>query len=163
MEANPLRHGGYILSAARSWSAAYRLSGWLPSNPWAVLLFAVCIVALLCFVALPLAGTLWQSFRAVDGSYTLANYGAFFTSRRLYQAGINTVLVSTLAAIASVLIATPLAFGVTRTNMRGKPLVYIATVIMFASPGFLMTLAYVLLGGPNEGLANLLPRCGVAP
>jgi len=138
--------------------AARGLFNWLPSGALAGLLFAISILALIFFVALPLAGIGWQSFRANDGSYTLANYASFFESSRMFQATLNTLLVSTAAAVGSVLIATPLAFGVTRTNMRGKQLVYIATVIIFASPGFLMTLAYILLAGPNEGLANLFLR-----
>ena len=86
----------------------------------AALLFAACVVALVCFVALPLAGIAWQSFRADDGSYTFANYLQFLKSPRLQEATFNTLIVSTLAAIGAVLIATPLAFGVGRRIARHR-------------------------------------------
>ena len=80
-----------------SWGA--RAVDWLPSSPLSALLYAACVVALVFFVALPLAGIAWQSFRAIDGSFTLANYTAFFTSSRMSQAAINTLLVSGLAVL----------------------------------------------------------------
>lgn len=127
---------------------------WLPSEGAAAILFFLSFLCLLFVVALPLAGITWQSLRARDGGFTLANYLTFFSSNRMLQAALNTILVASVSAIGSVLIATPLAFGVTRTNMRGKQLVYIATIIAFASPGFLMALAYIMLAGPNAGLIN---------
>jgi iron(III) transport system permease protein len=158
MEATEIDRGSLVRQNAGKAPLIGRTSKWRPSSFWATLLFLASVLALLFFVALPLGGIAWQSFRAVDGTYTLANYAAFLESSRLYRATLNTLLVSTLAAVGGILVATPLAFGVTRTNMRGKQLVYAAIVISFASPGFLMTLGYILLAGPNEGLANVLLR-----
>src|SRR5699024_10324565 len=50
------------------------------------------------------------------------------------------------------------AFGVVRTKMRGKKIVNISIVISFASPPFLMAIAYVMLLGPNAGYINRLLR-----
>ncbi|MEQ3553476.1 iron ABC transporter permease [Pseudonocardia nematodicida] len=121
-------------------------------------LFAVSIALLLYFVAFPLAGMLAQSLRGEDGGLTLGGYAEFFTSERLLRATWNTLLVSTATGIGSVLIATPLAFGVARTNMWGKRLVRLAVIICFASPPFLMTLAYIFIAGPNAGYLNVFLR-----
>ena len=122
------------------------------------LLFALAFAALAFFVALPLGSIAWQSLRDDSGAFTFANYEKFFASRRLLQATWNTLLVAVVSAVGSVLIATPLAFGVTRTRMRFKGLVYLSVIITFATPAFLVTLAYILLAGPNAGFINVLIR-----
>ncbi len=127
------------------------------SLPVATLLFGTSIVLLLYFVALPIFGILWESLRTPEG-YSLDNYIKFFTTGAMIRATVNTVLVSLVTGIGSVLIATPLAFGVARTRMRGKAMLRLAIIISFASPPFLMTLAYIFIAGPNVGYANLLIR-----
>ena len=76
----------------------------------------------------------------------------------MLRATLNTILVALVTGVGSVLIATPSAFGVARTRMRGKRLLRLAIIISFASPPFLMTLAYIFIAGPNVGYANLLIR-----
>lgn len=122
------------------------------------LVFGFAVLFLLYVVALPIGAMAWQSLRGDDGSLTLANYAAFFQNSRLLQSTLNTVIVSVATAIGSVLIAGPLAFGVARTNMRGKTAVNIAVVISFASPPFLIALAYIFIGGPNAGYINIVLR-----
>lgn len=121
------------------------------------ILFTVSIVMLLYFVAWPIVGMLWESLRTPDG-YSLDNYIRFFTTAAMLRATLNTVLVALFTGIGSVLIAVPLAFGVARTQMQGKQLLRLAIIISFASPPFLMTLAYIFIAGPNVGYANLLIR-----
>ncbi|MET8831758.1 iron ABC transporter permease [Streptomyces sp. NPDC004610] len=121
-------------------------------------LFVPAVLLLLYFVALPIAGMLVQSLRGAEGGFTLRNYADFVTSERLMRATLNTVVVSVATGAGSVLIATPLAFGVARTNMWGKGLVRFAVLVCFASPPFLMTLAYIFIAGPNAGYLNVLLR-----
>src|SRR5690606_19650964 len=105
--------------------------------------FALAIVFLVYVVALPIGAMFWQSLRTEDGALTLSNYANFFGNSRLLQSTLNTLTVSVITAIGSILIAAPLAFGVARTNMRGKAVVNIAVIISFASPPFLIALAYI--------------------
>ncbi|MFE4494666.1 ABC transporter permease [Streptomyces niveus] len=121
-------------------------------------LFILSILLLLYFVAFPIAGMFVQSLRDTEGGLTLGNYADFVTSERLMRATLNTIVVSVATGVGSVLIATPLAFGVARTNMWGKGLVRFAVLVCFASPPFLMTLAYIFIAGPNAGYLNVLLR-----
>jgi iron(III) transport system permease protein len=122
------------------------------------LLFGLSVLAVLFFIVLPLGAIVWQSFQSEDGAFTFANYVSFAHSSRLLQATANTLLVAVASAVGSIVIATPLALGVTRTAMRGKRLVRLATIITFATPAFLVALAYILLAGPNAGFINLFLR-----
>jgi iron(III) transport system permease protein len=121
------------------------------------ILFAVSIVLLLYFVAFPILGMIWESLRTPEG-YSFGNYIGFFTSGAMLHAAFNTVLVALFTGVGSVLLATSLAFGVARTQMRCKQLLRLAVIISFASPPFLMTLAYIFIAGPNVGYANILIR-----
>jgi len=120
--------------------------------------FALAIVFLVYVVALPIGAMFWQSLRTEDGALTFGNYADFFGNSRLLQSTLNTLTVSIITAIGSILIAAPLAFGVARTNMRGKAVVNIAVIISFASPPFLIALAYIFIGGPNAGYINQVLR-----
>jgi len=122
------------------------------------LLFMLAAGLLVYLVALPIGAILWQSVRADDGSLTLQNYADFFRNSRFLRSSLNTILISLATAVGSVLIAVPLAFGVARTNMRGKRAVKLAVIMSIASPGFLIALAYIAIGGPNAGYLNVLIR-----
>jgi iron(III) transport system permease protein len=122
------------------------------------LLYAVSAILLIYLVAFPLGAMFWQSLQTDAGELTLRNYVDFVQNDRLLRSTWNTVLVSLATAIGSILIATPLAFGVARTNMRGKGAVKLAVVMSFASPPFLTALAYIAIGGPNAGYINVILR-----
>lgn len=161
--------GPATVASPRRDYAAHRSGGEIPSGSRrgrfssrrlrpALLVFALVCVLLIYLVALPLGGILWQSVRAPAGGLSLQSYVDFAQNNRLLTATLNTLAVSLGTGLGSVLIATPLAFGVARTNMRGKGIVRVAVIISFASPPFLMTLAYILVAGPNVGYANQLIR-----
>lgn len=120
-------------------------------------LLGLLTIALVVFVAMPILGLLWGSIVGRTG-VGIDAYVDFLRDPRMLEATWNTLLVSLGTAVGSALVAVPLAFGVTRTNMRGKNVVRVAVMISFASPPFLMTLAYILLGGPNSGYLNTLLR-----
>lgn len=143
--------GAPMTSLWRQWWPGSRIN-------WTTPLFVLAALLLAYFVALPIAVIVWQSLRLPDGTFSFDNYLNYLESSRLIEATVNTLIVATVTAIGGVLIAAPLAFGVARTAMRGKNLVRIAVIISFASPPFLMTLAYVLILGPNAGYLNVFLR-----
>lgn len=129
------------------------------SRPSTVRLAMIISVALLFYlVAAPMVGVLVQSLTGDESGFTLESYAEFARSPELLTATRNSLLVSIATALGSVLIGGPLAFGVARTGMRGKGLVNASIIVSFASPPFLMAIAYVLVAGPNNGYANLLIR-----
>lgn len=118
----------------------------------------ISVALLIYLVAAPMVGVLIQSISDPEEGFTLTSYLDFVRSPELLAATRNSLLVSLATAVGSVLIGGPLAFGVARTGMRGKSLVNASIIISFASPPFLMAIAYVLVAGPNSGYANLLIR-----
>lgn len=93
-----------------------------------------------------------------DEGVTLEAYREFFADAKLRAAMRNTLLVATGVAVLSVLVGAPLAFGVARTDMRGKGIVGATMIVSLVSPDFLLAMAYIALAGPNVGYLNLALR-----
>ena len=74
------------------------------------LVIALSVIALVYFVVFPLAVLLYDSV-LVDGSYTLANYREVYSQDVNWRALANTVELSLIVMVASVIITFPLAKG----------------------------------------------------
>ena len=90
-------------------------------------LVALLLAAVLVFlVANPLFQLVKDSFtRASDHSFTFANYVTAFGRPRYVQALINSVELGAAAAIFASIIAVPLAWGVSRTDVPGRGFVHV--------------------------------------
>lgn len=109
---------------------------------------------LLLLVVVPLFALFREAVTDRAGHLTAANLVQALARPRLRDAILNTILLSLCVAALSVIIAVPLAFGATRTNMPLKRTLRAVALISIISPGFLIALAYVLLLGPNSGVIN---------
>jgi iron(III) transport system permease protein len=138
------------IAPPRRWSLTALLRG-------QYLLFAahVAVILFLCVLILyPTAILIDQSFRDDDGALTLANYVSTYTSLRNYQAILNTLLISCGTALVSVVVGSFLAWAVVRTDMPGRRLIELASVIPFISSPLIGALAWILLAAPRTGLIN---------
>ena len=52
------------------------------------------------------------------------------------------------------MIAVPLAWGVSRTDMPGRGFVHVMVLASFLIPPFVGAIGWILLGGPNAGWIN---------
>lgn len=109
------------------------------------------ILALL--VTLPIYHLLLASFKTPTG-LSLANYTQIFYVRRFQQAMVNSLTLGTACAVFGMLIGTPLAWLVSRTNIPFRGLIRICVLGTFAVPAFVNALSWVLLAGPNAGYLN---------
>ncbi len=117
------------------------------------------LIGFLCLgylVAVPIGYMAYDSL--TDGGFTLAAYREFFDDPKLRVAMRNSLLVAAGVAFLSVLVGAPLAFGVARSNMRGKAIVGATMIVALVSPDFLLAMAYIALAGPNVGYFNLALR-----
>src|ERR1700738_2081178 len=132
------------------WTAAIRNA----INP--TTLVALLLASILIFlVANPLFQLVKDSFtRASDHSFTFANYVTAFGRPRYVQALINSLELGAVAAAIAGFIAVPLAWGVSRTNMPARGFVNVMVLASFLIPPFVGAIGWILLGGPNSGLAN---------
>lgn len=121
------------------------------------LLFAahIAVILFLCVLILyPVAILINLSLHDDNGVLTLANYISTYTSLRNYQAILNTILISLATAAASVIVGAFLAWTVVRTDMPGRRIVELASIIPFISSPLIGALAWILLAAPHTGLIN---------
>ncbi len=114
---------------------------------------------LVVLVALPIGKLLLVSFQARGGGgFTLANYLAAYGRARYVEALTNSLELAGAVAGYSLLLALPLAWAVSRTDMPGKWLVWLTVLGAFILPPYLAAVGWILLAGPNAGFLNVLWR-----
>ena len=121
------------------------------------LLFAahIAVILFLCILILyPVLILIDQSFRDDDGALSVVNYVSTYTTLRNYQAILNTILIASGTALCSVVVGTFLAWSVVRTDMPGRRIVELASIIPFISTPLVGALAWILLASPRTGLIN---------
>jgi iron(III) transport system permease protein len=123
-------------------------------NPAAVI-FAVAILVLVFIVVAPMARLLVSSFQSTDTrAFTLENYVAAWGHARDLIAVGNSLRYALEVTILSAILAVPIAWGVSRTNMPAKGLVRALILGAFITPPYLGAIGWILLGGPNAGWLN---------
>lgn len=83
------------------------------------IVISLSVVLLLYFVVFPLAILLYDSV-LVDGAFTLENYREVYSQDVNWRALANTVELSLIVMVASVIITFPLAWLVGRTDLPWK-------------------------------------------
>ena len=77
-----------------------------------------------------------------------------YSNARTYWAVLNTILISIGTAACSVAVGTFMAWAVVRTDMPGRKVIELASIIPFISSPLIGALAWILLASPNTGLIN---------
>ena len=123
-------------------------------DPGAIV-FVIALAALAIMVVLPLGWLLFTSLQIPDtGRLTLGNYVEAF-SKSIYLGPIlNSLILATSVATIAVLVGTPLAWLVARSDLPGRALLRAAIVAAFVTPSFLGAQAWMLLAAPNSGWLN---------
>ena len=88
------------------------------------------------------------------GALTLANYATAFGRPRYVRAFTNSLWLGTAAAVIAALLAVPLAWGVSRTDLPGARWFHGLVLGSFLIPPFVGAIGWILLGGPNAGWLN---------
>ena len=121
----------------------------------AMLLWVVLAAALLFLVAGPMAKLLVISFETRDtGAFTLGNYATAYGRDRYIDALLNSLKLGALSALLSTIMAVPMAWAVSRTDMPGKGLTWGTVLCAFVVPPYLGAIGWILLAGPNSGYLN---------
>lgn len=132
------------------WVAALRDA----MNPTTLVALLLALI-LIFLVANPLFQLVKNSFtKASDHSFTFANYVTAFGRPRYVQALLNSLNLGAVASLFAGIIAVPLAWGVSRTNMPGRGFVHVMVLASFLIPPFVGAIGWILLGGPNAGWIN---------
>src|SRR5215470_8335891 len=120
-----------------------------------IVLFAALAVLLVFIVVYPLfwllAGSLYDP---KTGAITFANFAAAYGQLRYLGALRNSLILGFTATVLCALVAVPMAWATSRTDMPGKALVRVLTLGAFVTPPYLGALAWILLAGANAGWLN---------
>lgn len=95
---------------------------------------------------------------ATDGHWTLANYAAAFSRPRYIQAFVTSMQLGATVSLISVVLAVPLAWLVSRTDMPGRGTIRMLVLASFVMPPYLGAIGWILLAGPNSGWLNQAVR-----
>ena len=124
------------------------------------ILSAVSLLIVLILVGLPLGALLYGSFRTAsptvaEGSFTLRQWIAVYTTPDFVQPLLNTFIIALPVTLASLVVGAGFAWIVARTDTPGK--VWLETLLLapfFLSP-FVGAMAWVSLAAPRTGLLNV--------
>src|SRR5580692_462524 len=118
-------------------------------------LFAIVLVAL---IALPLSWLAVYSFTDKARHFTLQNFVTLFTDPDFLDPLFTTAIIATTSAVICCLVAAPIGWLVSRTDMPGRQTIRALVTASFVTPPFLGAVAWELLAAPNSGLLNQLYR-----
>ena len=120
--------------------------------------FVLLAVLLAILVVLPLGWLLYYALVDKDGAFTLANFAALVDDATLRKPFLVAIGMALAVGALSCVIATPLAWLVSRTALPGRGVVRALVTASFVTPPFLGAIAWELLAAPNSGLLNVLYR-----
>lgn len=119
------------------------------------LLWVLLILALLFLVAFPLGKLLVVSFeKSGTGEFTLSNYVSAYGRQRYVDALLNSLKLGMASATIAIVMAVPMAWAVSRTDMPGKGITWATVLGAFILPPYLSAVGWILLAGPNSGFIN---------
>jgi iron(III) transport system permease protein len=112
-------------------------------------------VLLVILVIVPIGWLLAISVERPDGgSLTLGNYAEAFTKSIYLRPILNSLILAFSVASIAVLLGTPLAWLIARSNMPGRKTFRALITAAFVTPSFIGAEAWILLAAPNSGWIN---------
>src|ERR1700731_1148755 len=118
-------------------------------------LFAAILVVL---IAMPLSWLAVYSFTDKARHVTLQNFVTLFTDPDFLDPLLTTAIIAVTSAAICCVVAAPIGWLVSRTDMPGRQTVRALVTASFVTPPFLGAVAWELLAAPNSGLLNQLYR-----
>jgi iron(III) transport system permease protein len=130
------------------------------------LLTTVMAVVVLLLLGAPLIILFITSLRPptalpLDPGVSLDNFGAIFSSPRMFQVLVNTAIYGGGALILSLTLGATIAFLVERTDIPFRSAIFTAMLVSLAVPTMLKAFGWVLLLSPGLGWINHLLRSGL--
>src|ERR1700753_2369862 len=115
-------------------------------------------IALILLIVLPMTWLAVYSVPDKDNHVTLQNFVTLFTDPDFLDPLLTTAIIATSSAVICCVVAAPMGWLVSRTDMPGRQLIRALVTASFVTPPFLGAVAWALLAAPNSGLLNQLFR-----
>jgi iron(III) transport system permease protein len=117
--------------------------------------FAAVLVML---IVLPMSWLVYYSFTDKSGSFTLSNFATLVNDPTLVDPFITTFILAFSTSLICCVVAAPMGWLVSRTDMPLRRTVRLMVTASFVTPPFLGAIAWELLAAPNSGLINQVYR-----
>jgi iron(III) transport system permease protein len=118
-------------------------------------LFAAFLIAL---IVLPMSWLAVYAFTDKARQFTLQNFVTLFSDPDFLDPLFTTAIIATTSAVICCVVAAPISWLVSRTDMPGRQTIRALVTASFVTPPFLGAIAWELLAAPNSGLLNQLYR-----
>src|ERR1700761_2649411 len=118
-------------------------------------LFAIVLIGL---ILLPLSWLAGFSFTDKARHPTLQNFVTLFSDPDFLDPLLTTAIIAVTSAAICCVVAAPISWLVSRTDMPGRQTIRAPVTASFVTPPFLGAVAWELLAAPNSGLLNQLYR-----
>jgi iron(III) transport system permease protein len=118
-------------------------------------LFAAVLVAL---IVLPMSWLALFAFTDKARNPTLQNFITLFRDPDFLDPLLTTAIIAFTSAAICCVVAAPISWLVSRTDMPGRQIIRALVTASFVTPPFLGAVAWELLAAPNSGLLNKLYR-----
>src|ERR1700704_2977408 len=125
---------------------------------WTKPVLALFAAGLILLIVLPLSWLAVFSVTDKARQLTLQNFVTLFTDRDFLDPLWTTAIIATSSAAICCVVAAPLSWLVSRTDMPGRQFIRALVTASFVTPPFLGAVAWELLAAPNSGLLNQLYR-----
>lgn len=122
---------------------------------WQGTTLGLLLAVLIAFILYPVFRVLWVSLSDEYGGLTLIHFGNFFRRPLFREALWNSLLSGALVVFFGGLMAVPLAYFITRYEIRGKILIQTLATLPLVIPPFVGAVALQLILG-RSGMVNLL-------
>lgn len=120
-----------------------------------IILWVVLALALAVLVVNPLFRLIQISLQDTDtGAFTWMNYFTAYSRTRYITAMLNSLRLGVSVTVICLILAVPIAWAVSRTDMPFKGTIRILVLGAFVTPPYLGAIAWILLAGPNSGWLN---------
>jgi len=118
-------------------------------------------ISTILFVLVPILVLLYVSFRseppgAPGGVFTIKNWLDMATKVRNREALFNTISISSVATLISMVTGTAFAWLFARTDMPARRALFPLLILPMTVPVLLLTIAWIGLASPDAGFINLL-------
>src|SRR3982075_4408406 len=125
---------------------------------WTKPVLALFAAFLILLIVLPLSWLAGYSVTDKARHLTLQNFVTLFTHPDFLDPLLTTAIIATTSAAICCLVAAPMGWLVSRTDMPGRQFIRALVTASFVTPPFLGAVAWELLAAPNSGLLNQLYR-----
>jgi iron(III) transport system permease protein len=125
---------------------------------WTAPVLWLCALLLAALILLPLSWLAVYSLTDKARRFTLANFVTLFSDPDFLDPLLTTAIIATTSAAFCCVVAAPIGWLVSRTDMPGRQTIRALVTASFVTPPFLGAVAWELLAAPNSGLLNQFYR-----